>query len=156
MGPSLRHWKTLVVGVDLDDSGKGLSEGSRSALRQAEWISSRNPSAILLVHSTGVDHGNFAGEGLWDEQHEALSDERRTTLEFEVNRLCAAGMDARVAVRREGPSIALIKEAIERRADLVLLGKHEADLEGARMGAVTHQVLRKSPCPVWAVKPGRS
>ncbi|MEM7515427.1 MAG: universal stress protein [Planctomycetota bacterium] len=150
----MKNWKAIVVGVDLDFAGTDLSQGSRRALRQAEWIAVRTGASLTLVHSTEGDPYILHQEGQWFVNHEGLSDAGHASLEKELQRLRGMELAAHLAIRKERPFIAIIREVLERKADLAVLGKHEEELDGARIGSVAIKALRKCPCPVWVAKPG--
>ncbi len=150
----MKNFKRFVVAVDVNATGRALSEGSIRAIRQAEWIAAHTGGTVTLVHSSSDDRIVETEKGGWGVVHEGFSADALHQLEQEVERLREMDLAAELSIRREKPFLAIVREAIEKRADLVLMGKHDELLDGARIGSVAIKVMRKCPTPVWVVKPG--
>lgn len=140
----------VLVGVSFEEDGDRLTAGSQRALRQAEWLAWTGGEATL-VHSK---HGERAvdPESTHEIVHEGPTSARLEVLEEEATRLRDVGLRAELAVRREEPYEALIREAHERNADLVLVGKHESSRR-SHLGSVARALIRECPVPVWVLKP---
>ena len=141
----------VLIGVSFEDDSDSLTEGSQRALRQAEWLAWTGGEATL-VHSMRGEKAVEPGK-THDIVHEGPSSSQLAVLEREATRLREVGLRAELAIRTEEPYEAIIREAQERNADMVLVGKHEST-HRSHLGSVARALIRECPAPVWVLKPG--
>jgi universal stress protein E len=78
-------------------------------------------------------------------------------LEQEAARLRALGVEAVVAIREGPAALAVIRQVLSERIDLVLTGRRsERSHDAHRLGSVALELLRQCPCPVWVARLGGS
>ena len=145
---------TILVGLDLAPRGKGLTAGSAKSLEQARRVATSSGGRVRAVHSTWqedvVEH-----QGHREIVHRDLDDEGRALLEEALAPVRAEGVEAELTVCRERLWVGLVYEVLRGNGDLVVVGKRtqESPEDGRRLGTMAKKLLRKCPCPVWAVRP---
>lgn len=78
-------------------------------------------------------------------------------LEARAARVRDAGLSCELALVEGSPHLEVVREADERRADLVVMGTHgRGGLAHAVLGSVTERVIHRAPCPVLVVPDRRS
>lgn len=135
----------IHVGIELLTRTQEVSEGSRSAFRQALALAHQVGSRLTLVHST------------WHEGEVVpLGESGRASLDALVTEAIGQGLVARLEVTDQRPWLALLRAAARGEASLVVVGKRDAPRapSGRHLGSVASKLVRKCPAPVWAVKPG--
>jgi universal stress protein E len=65
-----------------------------------------------------------------------------------------AGLQLRVEVRCGTPFLEIIGAVLARQHDLVMLAADGTGPQQPVLGATSLRLMRKCPCPVWAIKPG--
>jgi universal stress protein E len=142
----------IVVGVDFRAEDGRPSRGSRAAV-DATLALAPSGARIALVHSS-------AGEVYWHPidgriplVSEGMSATARASLDGLVRELRGRGLRAEAAVDDEKPHLALLRRARDERAGLVVVGKHEEDESGRKMGNVARKVVHMSACPTLVVRP---
>lgn len=147
-------FQNILVGVELVQREEVVSPGSLKALEQALWIARHQGSRITLLHSTWqseVPESIARGAVL---VHEGIPETGRQALQDLVERCTTAGVGCELVIVPERPPVAIIRAVMRDGIDLVLVGKrNQADGDIRKVGTVTIKLLRKCPCPVWAVKP---
>ena len=137
--------KTVLVGLEIDRKEDAVILGSRQAAFQAAWLARASGARLRFLHST------------WDDRHAesvGLTEEHRATLEDFVHEFRDEGIPAELVVSGARAWIALIREALAGRGDVIVVGKREREREeGRRLGSVAVKLQRKSPVPVWVVRP---
>ncbi|MEM7311814.1 MAG: universal stress protein [Planctomycetota bacterium] len=130
-----------------------FSESSAAALETAiELAEARQPATVWLFH---VDPGlvpHYETELGVLEPTRLMHRLRMRSIEWKV------GLDFPCIeeIVYGDPVEEILKKADELDADLIVMGTHgRTGLDRILVGSVTEQVLRKSPCPVLCVKPGR-
>lgn len=147
---------TIVCGTDLRD------EGAR-AVDLAVAFGRALKARVVLVHATDavvgsdpaaeVPEGMGSGaEGLRDRLQQRLESEA-SALERERARCEAAGIECDGTLVEGRPGEAVVREAADRAATLIVLGRRERR-DGHRVGPTIHHVVRHADCPV-AVTPTR-
>jgi universal stress protein E len=144
--------RRIAVGIDLGPGGTALTPGSACALRQAALVARRFAGSLCLVHSSASDEH-------WDEPHsgyvvrEGVSDGGRAALEAALAELHSDSVEATLVSSEERASLALLRQARELDADLVMVGKrsHEGR-HGQKLGSVSLALVTQSPWPVWVVQ----
>lgn len=134
--------RDIAVGVELGSGA--VTPASRRAAERAAWLARRTIGRVALIHSvwSEAEGGPLAVQGA-DRVLDALAQELR-----------AQGVKATVAITRERPWVALVQRAVRLESDVVFVAKRDGD-HGRELGANTAKLLRKCPCPVWAVHPDR-
>ena len=140
--------RTIVV--PLDFSGHSLR-----ALDQAIGLGQRFRSKLHLVHSyaipmRGVMPYEFAvPDGIWEGIREA-SEAKLAELREKV---VSEGLEVTTEVSPELPTEAIVAAALERDADLIVMGtRGHTGLKHALLGSVAERTIRIAPCPVLTVK----
>lgn len=146
----------ILVGIELHVEGSGLTQGSALAAEQALWLAGELEAKVTFVHSTKGDSYVESGGRTFLVVHEGISPAARAELDKLTARFAAAGAGGELVLSEEKPWLAIVKEALRRKPDMVVLGKHNEEDTGARLGSVAAKVLRKCPTAVWVVKPGSS
>ncbi len=147
-------FKRIVVGLEINADGDGISMGSHKALQQAIWVAKANQGSIHLMHSTFNDEAHSPLMGRSEIVHEGLSDAARAALEACVAEAESSGIQAELTITEERVSVDLIRLVLRTESQLVIVGKRNEPAEdGRRLGSVAVKLLRKCPTPVWVVRP---
>ena len=150
----MKHFKKIVVGLELNPEGSALTAGSHKAAQQAIWVAKANGGSIHYVHSTYDDEYRDPISGGQELVHEGLSDAGMEALEGMVEETRNAGVGAALDVCTDRVWIEITRMALRDRADLVVVGKRNVSREGGRrLGLVATKLLRKCPGPIWVVRP---
>lgn len=148
------EFKHFLVGLDVNASGAGLTSGSRLAFRHAVALADQVGARVDLVHSTSGDRYVEEGSHTYRVVHEGIPERAHAEMLELVAERGKAGHDTRLLVRQERPWIAICEEAKDCHSDLIVLGKHNEEETGGRVGSVAKKVIHGAPCSVWAVRPG--
>ena len=136
-----------------------LSAPSDEAWRYVLMLADVFAAEVSLLHV--VSSIEFAGIGdmrvppptSWLEDRVAASYRDLTRWQQEVESL---GLRARRRVTVGAPAAAIVAEAQETPADLIVMGTHgRTGLSHLLLGSVVEAVIRKAPCPVLAVQAKR-
>jgi nucleotide-binding universal stress UspA family protein len=135
--------KSIVIGVD-------GSPGSASAVR---WCVEVAPALGASVLAVGVDDPVVEWTTSQDPKNWRQDLERR--IEEWTAPLRAAGVPVEsVVAQNERPADALLGEASDRHADLVVIGtRGTGGFSGLRMGGITMKVLHQATLPIVMVPP---
>ncbi|MAF65227.1 MAG: hypothetical protein CMJ84_06170 [Planctomycetes bacterium] len=149
----MEHCQRILVGLDL--AGDAVSPGSWNALEQGLWLARSVGGSVTLLHSVfrpryrdaagvarpvGPDRPDGRGAAALGR---ALGEARRL------------GVSAELEVTTERAWLDATRRALRGEIDLVVVGKrNEFAADGRGLGTVAVKLLRKCPCPIWAVKPG--
>ncbi len=138
----MKSFERILVVVD-------SSADRQPAVEVAVELARMDDTAITLTHVL-EDVPSYA-RWVVPEKFESLVAERwHLTLEQIKRSLEEHGVEAAVALQRGKLSLEVMREAERRRSDLVLKTR---DRENA---AEEMRLLRKCPCPIWLVDPGRA
>ncbi|MDP6538401.1 MAG: universal stress protein [Planctomycetota bacterium] len=143
----------ILVGLEL--AGDAVSPGSWNAVEQALWLAGSVGGSVTFLHSVfrpryrdskgvqrpvGLERPDRRGAAALGR---ALAEARRL------------GVPAELEVTTERAWLDATRRALGGEVDLVVVGKrNEPAADGRALGTVAVKLLRKCPCPVWAVKPG--
>jgi len=141
------------VGLELETRTNELSAGSVRALGAALALARSRGAAVDLVHSIATDHYVEGTEGGCVLVHEGLSRAGRSVLEEARGRLTAEGLACEVFVSDDKAAFAITRQVLRSGADLALIGKHDARVDGSPLGSVASKLVRKCPGMVWVVDP---
>lgn len=148
--------RKIVVGIDLDSGGGDFSRGARAALERARWLAEKTGASIDLLHSTAEDRFEERSGVVFRIVHTGVPPRACEALDRAVATLAEAGIAAQVVVRAEKPWLAITRHARASGADLVVLGKHDAEGPRANLGSVARKVVHDAPLPVWLARHGES
>ena len=134
--------RSIVVPVD-------GSPASLQAVTLAADIARKNKGQVFVVHVIEVKRTLPLDAAMVDE--EAAGDEVLARAE-EVAKKAGFQVESEILHAREaGPAI--IDEAIERRADLIVVGVGHPQVPGEfQLSRVVQAVLRGAPCQVWVCR----
>ncbi|HIE65448.1 MAG: universal stress protein [Nitrospira sp.] len=138
--------RTLLVPTD-------FSELSNAAVDFAFLMCEEmRPSIIFLYIDEWPDHSDVEAP-LHNEYGIYKKDEANALLNDLVQRAEDQGLRGSKVLVDGIPSAEIIRTAIERKADLIVIGTHgKTGLTHIMIGRQAGQVVRESPCPVVTVK----
>jgi len=131
--------KTIVVPTD-------GSQASLEAVALACNIAKRNKGKVYVVHVIEVKRSlpldaDLSPEAERGEEILSQAEKAARDMDFEVTGELLQAREAGHAV---------VDEATERRADLILLGvEHESPFGGYQLGRLPQYALKNAPCHVW-------
>ena len=138
---STARLRTIVVPTD-------GSHASMQAVALACEIARKNKGRVLVVHVVEVKRTLALDAQL--EKEESAGDEMLSRAE-QVARKDGFQVEGEILHAREaGPAI--VDEAIERSADLIVLGMAYKQPGQFQLGHVVHYVLKNAPCEVWVCR----
>lgn len=130
-----------------------------SAIQRAASLARRNGAKLTLlsVIKTLPDKRRLPSFGAAAKViQEGLKHEQAVLAEELVDKLRREGIDAQARLATGTAFIEVIREVLREQHDLVVLaadGKHS--LISRLLGSTSMHLMRKCPCPVWVIKPGR-
>lgn len=148
----MQHISTIVVGLGLTPEADP-SLGSLAAVEQAAWLAGITGARIFLVHSTDKEVYYDPLDERWAIVGEGVSAEGAGAIDALLEDLRHRGLKCEVRVGEEKPWLEIIQQAVREKAELVVVGRYDEAKERHKLGSITHKLLRKCPCPVWAVRP---
>lgn len=144
----MKRFQRILVGVDLALDGDALTPGSARAAQQARWLAERAGASITFLHSTWAD--------IHEEGHAIRpgpSGRGLQVLELLARDAREAGLTAELVVVRDRAWMELIRRVhAAGQGDLVVVARRN-QLDAGALGGVARKLMRKSPAPVWIVKP---
>ena len=128
--------------------GYDASEGARAALEQAAALARALGTKVVLSYGYGVwQVGGEVGD-----QQNTIHEMGMRAADEGAARLAELGVDHEVAVRPARPWEALLEEAVERDALMIVVGSHgESPVIGALLGSVPYKLIHQSTKPVLVV-----
>ncbi|MFO0625368.1 MAG: universal stress protein [Polyangiales bacterium] len=129
-----------------------FSDCSRAALSEAFALAERwTPASLLLL--TVIPAQADVGEGM-DLVERSVDDLRRMVRAVRGERAHPAGVTVQFAAVQGVPAEAIVAQAQQAHADLVVVGTHgRKGLDRLILGSVAETVVRNAPCSVLTVKP---
>ena len=139
---SVSHFRTVLVPVD-------GSHASLQAVLLACDMARRTKGKVYVVHVIEVKRMLPLDAAM--ESEEGAGDEVLARVE-EVARKQGCTVDGEILHAREaGPAI--VDEAIERQADLIIMGmEYQQPFGDFQIGRVVPYVLKSAPCEVWVCR----
>jgi nucleotide-binding universal stress UspA family protein len=140
---------TIIHPTDFSDAAQGAEQ---QAVRLARALSAE----LILLHA--LVELPLAGMQLpGTPDNESIRARQRQEAEKALRARDSVIRELGVAVRwivREGaPAEAIVRAAVEERADLIVIGTHgRSGLDRLLMGSVADRVVRRAPCPVMTVR----
>jgi nucleotide-binding universal stress UspA family protein len=145
MSIDVRH---ILVPVD-------FSENTPAVLDWAAHLAEEHGSAVTLLHAyhLPVEFQQLEGAYLPQDFWASVKSEAEQNLSRYAEPLRARGLTVELIVREGYPATVIEEEAIEQRADLIVIGTRGlSGLKHLLLGSIAERVVQKSPCPVLTVK----
>lgn len=146
-------FQQILCGVVVDGTGHALTGASEKAVQQAAAVAEHTGGHVTLYHSSWEDEAPtmVMGGVLVRGGPSTVVNE---TLEARRAKLAEMGIAVSVTRDDERPWLAMVRAAVEGRADLIVVARRdEPRPDHGRLGRNSHKLLRKCPCPVWVVDP---
>ncbi len=132
---------------------------NKTALRYAASLAEKNEATLKVVdvikeesHYTPILPESIKGINL----HDILHEDRHDDLERLVYPYRDKGIDIKIKVLSGTPFINIIWEIVRKEHDLLITTPQgSGGLSEALFGTTTMHLMRKCPCPVWAIKPSK-
>lgn len=148
-------FESILVGVDFGPNPLEATPGSRDAISQARWLAFQTRAGITLLHSVAADERWDSSESNYVGVDEREGPAAEAALEMIAEELRSDGIATRIATTHDDAAVAIIRQVLLNRHDLVLVGKRSYERpKGGRMGTVALRIIRKCPCPAWIVDTG--
>ena len=129
------------------------SELSHAALQYAMDEARLHGARLIILHTVetlGPENTTF-GEVASQRQPDAYR--KRLWDELHREKLSDPAIPVEYLLAEEDPVEAIVRIAVERHCDLIVLGSHgRQGLQRMLGGSVAEQVMRRAPCPVLVVK----
>ena len=131
---------------------------SRHADFVLEWaahLAKEHSSRLLLLHAyhLPVEFQQLEGAYLPQDFWASVKAEAEQNLRRYAEPLRAQGLTADIIVREGYPATVIEQEAIDQRADLIVIGTRGlSGLKHLLLGSIAERVVQKAPCPVLTVK----
>ena len=131
---------------------------SRHAGHVLEWaahLAKEHGSRLLLLHAyhLPVEFQQLEGAYLPQDFWASVRTEAEQNLGRLAEPLRAQGIDVDVIVREGYPATVIEEEAVDRQADLIVIGTRGlSGLKHLLLGSIAERVVQKSPGPVLTVK----
>ena len=138
----------ILVPVDFSDHARPIIEW-------AQLLGAQHGSELILLHAyhLPVEFQQVEGAYLPQDFWQSVKEEAEANLERYAVGLRESGLSVRVIVREGYPATVIEDEAVEQRADLIVIGTRGlSGLKHMLLGSIAERVVQKSPCPVLTVK----
>lgn len=148
-------FERIVVGVSLVPRTDELSPGSHAAAQQAAWLARLDGARVWLVHS--AERERYYDPRILDYRvvSEGISPAGREAIEALGRDLTSSGILCEVIFDEEKAWMSIVREALRRQADLVVVARHDRTGPNSHeLGSLPHELLRMCPVPVRVVDPG--
>jgi nucleotide-binding universal stress UspA family protein len=132
-----------------------FSKNASAVLEWATHLAEEHQSRLLLLHAyhLPVEFQQLEGAYLPQDFWASVKTEAEQNLGRYAEPLRAKGLEVDVIVREGYPATVIEEEAVERQADLVVIGTRGlSGLKHLLLGSIAERVVQKSPCPVLTVK----
>ena len=148
----MQRFKNILVFTDGDSR-------SRVAFERAVALAERNKAqltALSVVESLPRELQQLIAAIHPSDLWELAVKERRQKLDRLVGRAGRENVPFSTKVLGGSPFIEVIKEVIKQEHDLVMMtAEGRGGLKDVLFGSTSTHLMRKCPCPVWVMKPGR-
>jgi nucleotide-binding universal stress UspA family protein len=144
--------RKILVPIDFSDN----------ALSVIEWgahLAKEHGSKMLLFHAyhLPVEFQQLEGAYLPPDFWANVKAEAEQSLHRYVAGLSDKGIEIEAVVREGYAATAIVDEAVDSGADLIVIGTHGlSGLKHMLLGSIAERVVQKAPCPVLTVKAARS
>jgi nucleotide-binding universal stress UspA family protein len=135
----MQVFKSLLCPVDLEAP-------SKSALEMAHRLAQQNGAPVCLLHVITLPlEGTVEPSPEWENSV-------KSRLEKVAREHFADGMQCDIKILRGEASSAIIRAALDIKADLIVMATHKyTGLNRLLLGSVAERVVREAPVPVLAV-----
>jgi universal stress protein A len=140
--------RTILVPIDFSDN-------ARAAIEWAAHLANQQQSKLILFHAyhLPVEFQQLEGAYLPPDFWASVKAEAQESLSRYESELQKRGHDVESVVREGYAATAIVDEATERAADLIVIGTHGlSGLKHMLLGSIAERVVQKAPCPVLTVK----
>ena len=132
-----------------------FSRHADSVLEWAAHLAQEHGSRLLLLHAYHLPvefqqpEGAYLPQDFWA----SVKAEAEQNLRRYAEPLRAQGLSADIIVREGYPATVIEQEAVDQRADLIVIGTRGlSGLKHLLLGSIAERVVQKAPCPVLTVK----
>ena len=142
--------RTILVPIDFSDNARAIIEW-------AAHLAGGQQSKLVLFHAyhLPVEFQQLEGAYLPPDFWANVKSESQASLARHEAELRESGHTVESVVREGYAATAIVDEAIELGADLIVIGTHGlSGLKHMLLGSVAERVVQKAPCPVLTVKGG--
>ena len=132
-----------------------FSRHADSVLEWAAHLAQEHGSRLLLLHAyhLPVEFQQLEGAYLPQDFWASVKSEAEQNLNRYAEPLRAQGLEVEVVVREGYPATVIEEEAVDRQADLIVIGTRGlSGLKHLLLGSIAERVVQKAPCPVLTVK----
>ena len=132
-----------------------FSRHADSVLEWAAHLAQEHGSRLLLLHAyhLPVEFQQLEGAYLPQDFWASVKSEAEQNLNRYAEPLRAQGLEVEVIVREGYPATVIEEEAVDRQADLIVIGTRGlSGLKHLLLGSIAERVVQKAPCPVLTVK----
>jgi len=132
-----------------------FSRHADSVLEWAAHLAEEHRSRLLLLHAyhLPVEFQQLEGAYLPQDFWASVKAEAEQNLNRYAEPLRARGLAVELIVREGYPATVIEEEAVEQRADLIVIGTRGlSGLKHLLLGSIAERVVQKAPCPVLTVK----
>ncbi len=150
--------RKILVPLDLSEPSPQITkvalEMARAFDAEVELLTIIEEWIYPVVQSASLLAGGFVMP--LEREVEELANTRDQQLREVLKPMIAAGVRANMRLIERAPAVggAIVREASQCRADLIILGhQHVSRLKYALLGSVSRYVIREAHCPVLAVPP---
>jgi nucleotide-binding universal stress UspA family protein len=142
------HQERILCPVD-------FSPHAHEALVAAAELAERSGGRLTLLHAYDLPPVEYAlapyGVPEMLDRLRGVAEDKIADWQREAMARGAAEVDTVVVPGR--PAEVIVREARERKTDLVVIGTHgRTGLAHALLGSVAEKVVRQAPCPVWVAR----
>jgi len=144
--------RTILVPIDFSDN-------ARPVIEWAAHLAGESNGKLILFHAyhLPVEFQQFEGAYLPPDFWASVKNEAQASLARYETELREKGHAVESVVREGYAATAIIDEATERGADLIVIGTHGlSGLKHMLLGSIAERVVQKAPCPVLTVKAHRA
>ena len=150
--PPAGAYRNVLAAVDLGDTSLRVVELATSLVKE--------DASMMLVHAYEVPFESTLERSVGAAGMEDIRRARREALADAGTRLRQAlkplGREFELVLRRGEPRMVVIREALRKRADLVVLGTHaRSGIAHALLGSVAEWLVRGAPCDIAITRPAR-
>ena len=142
--------RTILVPIDFSDSARNIVEW-------AAHLANGSETKLVLFHAyhLPVEFQQLEGVYLPPDFWANVKSESQASLARHETELRERGHSVESVVREGYAATAIVDEATEIDADLIVIGTHGlSGLKHMLLGSVAERVVQKAPCPVLTVKAG--
>ncbi len=140
--------RRILVPIDFSDHAEPVIEW-------ATHLAQEHEAEILLLHAYHLPvefqqlEGAYLPQDFWD----SVKAEAESNLEKFAVAIREMGIAVKVLVHEGYPATVIEDEAIEQRADLIVIGTHGlSGLKHMLLGSIAERVVQKAACAVLTVK----